>query len=296
MKYIRIVTFLISFIAALPIQAQNILKYNLKEGSTYRVKQQVKQFITQEMEGKTHEMTNDIGGLLNFKVVSADEKGYNLVLSFEDFTLKTESSIQGVMMNVKATELIEGDIMSEMFHALVGYELKMRMNHFGSVISVEGGDELITKMISAAGITDEFTQNLMRKSLEKEYSSNGLASSFEQMTFFYPTIKVVVGDSWENTYDGKLTSNNTFTLEKMENGITSISGTAAVVLNTDESGTIMSLSGSQETAIQTNTETGFIQKIMVSSITDGSTKIVQAGNIEIPTTITSTTTYELLEN
>jgi hypothetical protein len=296
MKYNRISAFLISFFMMLALQAQTSLKYNLEEGTVFKVKQQAKQFITQQMEGTKHEMTNDLSALYNFKVVGADEKGYDLILIFQDFALRSNSSIQGVLMDVKATELVEGDIMSEMFHSLVGHELAMRMSNNGSVVSVEGGDELINKMITAAGIEDEFTTNLMKKSLEKEFSSNGLAKSFEQMTFFYPDTEVANDDTWENTYTGKLSSNNTFKLEKIENNTTSISGTAAIVMNTEESGAVMSLSGSQETAIQANATTGFIKKVMISSLAEGNTKMAQMGNVEIPTTIESTITYELLEN
>lgn len=296
MKYNRNSALIVSFFMVLALQAQTSLKYNLKEGTIFKVKQEAKQLITQQLEGNKHEMTNDLTGLYDFKVVGVDDKGYDLILIFQDFALKSNSSIQGVLMDVKATELVEGDLMSEMFHSLIGHELAMRMNSNGSVVSVEGGDELIAKMISAAGIEDEFTTNLMRKSLDKEFSSNGLAKSFEQMTFFYPDTKVSVGDTWENTYSGKLSSNNTFKLEKIENNTTSITGTAAIVMNTEESGAIMSLSGSQESAIEANTTTGFIQKVMISSLAEGNTKMSQMGNVEIPTTIQSTITYELLEN
>ena len=296
MKYYRAIPFLISFLVVFAVEAQSTLNYNLEKGSVFKVEQKAKQLITQKLEGTTHEMTNDLTGLYDFEVVGVDEQGYDLILMFKDFALKSNSSIQGVLMDVKASVLVEGDIMSEMFHSLIGHELAMRMNKNGSVVSVEGGDELITKMISAAGIEDEFTTNVMRKSLDKEFSSNGLAKSFEQMTFFYPDNGVAVGDTWENTYTGKLSANNTFKLEKIENEITSITGTSAIVLNTEESGAIMSLSGSQETAIQANSATGFIQKIMISSLAEGTTKMSQMGDVEIPTTIESTITYELQEN
>jgi hypothetical protein len=296
MKNNKIITAFTFFLIALTLHAQNTLKYNLEEGTVFKVKQQANQLITQKLEGANHEMTNDLTGLYDFKVIGVDENGFDLILTFQDFALKSNSSIQGVLMDVKASVLKEGDVMSEMFHSLIGHELAMRMNTNGSVVSVEGGDELISKMIAAANIEDEFTTNIMRKSLSKEFSSDGLAKSFEQMTYFYPNSDVAIGDTWENTYDGKLSANNTFTLEKIDNDTTSITGTAAIVMNTEESGTIMSLSGSQESAIQANSLTGFIQKIMISSLAEGSTKMSQMGNVDIPTTIKSTITYELLEN
>ena len=296
MKDNRIGALLVFFLMALTLHSQNTLKYSLKKGDMFRVKQDAKQLITQQLEGQKHELTNDLGGLYDFKVVEVDEKGFDILLSFQDFKLKSTSSLQGTIMDVKALELVEGDVMSEMFHSLIDHKLKLRMGTNGSIISVEGGDELINKMISAAGLEDEYTKNIMRESLAKEFSSDGLAKSFEQMTYFYPAKKVAVGDTWENTYNGKLVANNTFTLEKIEGDNIFIDGAAAIVMETDESGAKMSLSGSQETTIKANLSNGFIQQVKVSTHAEGDTKMAQMGDVGIPTTIESTTTYELLEN
>ena len=296
MKFNQISTLVVFFLMALTLQAQTTLKYTLKKDDVFRVKQQATQLITQQLEGQKHELTNDLAGLYDFKVIEVDEKGYDILLSFQDFKLKATSSIQGTIMDVKALELVEGDVMSEMFHAIIGHELKLRMSTNGSIISVEGGDELIDKMISSAGLEDEYTRNIMRESLAKEFSSNGLAKSFEQMTYFYPAKKVTIGDTWENSYNGKLTADNTFTLKKIDGGSIFITGEAAIVMNTNESGAKMSLSGSQETVIQANSSNGFIKKVMVSGLAKGDTIMAQMGDTSIPTTIESTISYELLEN
>ncbi|WP_350285463.1 DUF6263 family protein [uncultured Croceitalea sp.] len=287
---------LICFIfIAIGAKAQQNLGYQLKVGDTFQVRQQAKQLITQKLEGTEHEMTNDLSGFLEFKVDSVTDTGYAMTMMFKDFGLTSSSSIQGTLMDVKASELVEGDIMSEMFHGLLNYELHLKMAKNGSIIAVEGGEGLINKMISAAGIEDEFTVKMMEKSLGKDFSSNGLAKSFEQMTFFYPDGQVAIGDTWENTYEGKLSANNTFTLEKIENGTTSITGESAVTMDTNESGTIMSLSGAQEMLIEATTTTGLLKKMMVSSKVEGFSKMAQMGDVEIPTTIDSTITYEITQ-
>lgn len=275
--------------------AQHNLGYQLEVGDTFQVKQNAKQLITQKLEGTEHEMTNDLSGFLEFKVDSITDTGYAMTMMFKDFGLTSTSSIQGTLVAVKASELVEGDIMSEMFHGLLNYELRLKMAKNGAIVAVEGGEGLIKKMIASAGIEDEFTVKMMEKSLGKDFSSNGLAKSFEQMTFFYPDGPVAVGDTWENTYEGKLAANNTFTLEKIENGTTSISGDSAVTMDTDESGTVMSLSGAQEMLIETTTTTGLLKKMMVSSKVEGFSKMAQMGNVEIPTTIDSTITYEITQ-
>lgn len=277
------------------ISAQSSLQYRLEVGDTFTIAQSAKQLIIQEMEGATHELTNDLGGVLQFTVTSAYDEGYDLNLVFEDFSLKTTSNLQGTILDVKATDVKEGDMMSEMFHAIIGHELHIKMGKEGKIRSVEGGESMIAKMIAAAGIEDEFTVNVMKKGLAKDFSASGLAQSFEQMTYFYPdaSTSVSVGESWDNSYTGKLSANNTFTFEKQDTNSTFISGIAAVTMETDESGTKMSLSGTQETAIQANADNGFVQKVMVSNEVKGVSSMAQLADVEIPTTIKSTITYEL---
>ncbi len=275
--------------------AQNSVQYRLEVGDSFTIAQSAKQLITQEMEGSKHELTNDLGGILQFTVMGASDKGYDLSLVFKDFSLKTTSNLQGTVIDVKATEVKEGDIMSTMFNAILNHELRVLMGKEGKILSVEGGESMIDKMIASSGIEDDFTIKTMKKGLAKDFSSAGLAQSFEQMTYFYPDAAngVAIGDSWENSYSGKLSANTTFTYDKEDANSTFISGIAAVTMETDEAGTKMSLSGTQETAIQANGKNGFVQKAMVSSEVKGVSSMAHLADVEIPTTIKSTITYEL---
>lgn len=272
---------------------QEFMGYRLEVGEVFTIDQNAKQRIVQEMEGATHELTNDLGGILQFTVLSKSESGYILGLEFKDFFLKTTSNLQGTVMDVNASEVVEGDVMSQIFNSLLNHELKIDMGANGKIIAVTGGEELIEKMVGAAGFEDEFTVNLMKKSLSKDFSSDGLAKSFEQMTYFYPdkVAEKTIGDTWENSYSAKLRANNTFTLDRLDNESTYITGKAAVTMETEESGTTMSLSGSQESAIQANKSSGFVEKIKVINTVKGFSKMAQLGDVEIPTEINSTITY-----
>ena len=286
--------FFLSFLLLpLNVAGQQLMGYRLEVGEVFTINQNAKQRIVQEMEGATHELTNDLGGILQFTVLSKSESGYILGLEFKDFFLKTTSNLQGTVMDVNASEVVEGDVMSQIFNSLLNHELKIDMGANGKIIAVTGGEELIEKMVGAAGFEDEFTVNLMKKSLSKDFSSDGLAKSFEQMTYFYPdkVTEKAIGDTWENSYSGKLSANNTFTLDRLDNESTYITGKAAVTMETEESGTTMSLSGSQESAIQANKSNGFVEEIKVTNTVKGVSKMAQLGDVEIPTEINSTITY-----
>ena len=282
------------FMMPLLVAGQQYMGYRLEAGDVFMIDQSAEQLIVQKMEGATHELTNHLGGVLQFTVLSQSETGYVLGLEFKDFFLKTTSNLQGTVMDVNASKVVEGDVMSQIFNSLLDHELQIEMGSNGKIITVSGGEALIDKMVGAAGFDDEFTVNLMKKSLSKDFSSEGLAKSFEQMTYFYPetTAEKAIGNSWENSYSGKLSANNTFTLERIDDQSTYITGNAAVTMETEESGTTMSLSGTQETAIQANKSNGFVEKIKVSSNVKGISKMTQLGEVEIPTEIKSTITYK----
>ena len=134
----------------------------------------------------------------------------------------------------------------------------------------------------------------MKKGLEKEFGSEALSNSYKQMTFIYPEKKVNVGDSWENEYVGKLNAKNTWTLEAIDKDSATIGGSADVVMNIKDEATTMKLNGTQQTQITTDIASGFVKSMTVEGEAKGIATMPQFKDTEIPTTITSTITYELI--
>jgi len=294
MKYPFYILFLVLFINGL--SAQTSLAYRLSKGEVFTIKQKATQIITQELDGATHELTNTINGILEFEVVADNDSLYDIALTFKDLNLLMTSSIQGELMNVNAKEVDPGNMQSQIFNSLLNRPVQMVLAKTGAILEVNGGDSLVLKMAEASGLEDEFSLNMMKKSLEKEFGSDALSSSYEQMTFIYPEKEVRIGDQWKNTYSGKLNSKNIWTLQERTSENASISGTADIEMDVTELATTMKLSGSQETQITTDLHSGFIQKMTVKGFSKGTSTMTQMGNQEIPTTIQSTTTYELIDN
>ena len=293
MKKIGFLLFLSMFSAGL--YGQTLLEYNLNEGDIFTVKQHAQQIIVQELDGASHEITNNIAGVIEFKVVGTLEDTYEIELRFKDLNLHMASSIQGVLMDVKAKDVAEGDMQGKIFNSLLDIPVQIILAKNGDIISAAGGDSLVNKMTDAAGLDDEFSKNMMKKSLEKEFGSEALSNSYKQMTFIYPTNKISIGDSWENEYTGKLTSKNTWTLDTITSKNATIRGESAVVMDVKEPATTMKLSGTQDTKITTDISSGFVLEMEVVGFSEGISTITQLGDQEIPTTIKSTTTYELIK-
>lgn len=290
----KVIGILVFILFSSPMFGQTSLQYRLKEGDTFTIKQIAQQVIIQEMDGASHEITNKINGLMEFKVVAEKEDTYELTIMFKDLNLNMVSSIQGELLNVNAKDISEDDIQSRVFHSLLNVPIQIVLARNGDILNVSGGDSLVSKMANSSGVEDEFTLNMMKKSLGNEFGSEALAESYKQMTYIYPDREVKVGDSWKNEYTGKLSAKNTWTLDSLTNGSASISGKAEVVMDVIEPATTMKLSGTQDTSVTTDIASGFIQTMTVAGESRGVSTMTQMGGQEIPTTIKSTITYELI--
>ncbi|MCK0145436.1 DUF6263 family protein [Arenibacter sp. F26102] len=274
---------------------QTTLQYHLKKGDVFKIKQDAEQVITQELDGASHEITNHIDGVLEFKVLGEINNGYEVTLTFKDLNLKMSSSIQGELMNVKAKEVKEEDMQSKIFNTILNNPVKIVLAKNGNILKVQGGDSLVSKMARASGLEDEFSINMMKTSLKNEFGSEALSNSYKQMTFIYPDKKVNINDKWENAYDGKLKTANTWTLKSIVDNKTKISGKAKVLMDITDANTSMKLSGTQTTTVTADTNSGFIINMLVESLTSGMSTMTQMGGEEIPTTIKSKITYELIK-
>ncbi len=293
MRYFVALTIL--FLTSALAFSQTKLQYNLEKNSVFEIQQRAEQIITQELEGATHELNNVIDGILEFRVLGEVDDTYEIELTFKDLNLKMTSSIQGELMNVKAKDTTEGDMQSKIFNSLLNNPVSLILAKTGDILAVKGGDSLVTKMARASGLEDNFSLNMMKANLEKEFGSEALSNNYKQMTFIYSPEGVQVGDSWQNEYMGKLNAKNTWMLTELNKEKVDISGTADVIMLVEEPATKMKLNGTQETKIMADPITGFIQKMTVTGTSNGTSIMAQMGDTEIPTTIKSTITYELIK-
>ena len=275
---------------------QKTLEYTLVEGDKFVIHQDATQRIVQEFDGFTHEMENKIDGLMEFRVTAVQTDKYELDMTFRDLSMSITSNMQGELMNVRATELIEDDVQSRIFHSLLNIPIRIILNKNGHISAVEGGDRLIDKMTEASGLTDSLSRQSLRSSLKGEFGSEALSNSFEQMTYIYPDKDSITSGSWDNEYKGKLSAKNHWILEKSSDSTNQIIGKADIIMDISDPGTSMHLTGEQETTITTDIESGFILNMFVMGHSSGTAISVQTGEAEIPTTISSTTIYKQIRD
>ncbi|MCX7547566.1 DUF6263 family protein [Xanthomarina sp. F1114] len=271
---------------------QQTLEYKLNIGDNLTVTQVALQEIVQNMNDSKHEMTNNLECDFNLIVTAKTDSSYLINFSFKRLKLKTTSNIYGELMNVDTNkEIKEGDVEAKMFAGLTNAVLKMEMLKTGKIVKITGTEAMIKKMVNETGIEDEFTKELMFEAVKKEYGSESLSRSFEQMTYCYPEKKVKLNDQWTNSFSGDLDATNIWTLKEISNNII-LSAASDVSITSEEETHVMKLKGTQKTQVIANKTSGFPEFITVDSNTKGVTVMDQMKKVKIPTTIISKTTYK----
>ncbi|MEO8934603.1 MAG: DUF6263 family protein [Xanthomarina sp.] len=250
------------------------------------------QQIVQTMNDSKHEMSNNLECEFLLIVTAKTDSSYHINFSFKRLKIKTLSNIHGILMDVDTNiEVKEDNIEAKMFHGLTNSVLKMQMLKTGEIIEISGTEAMIRKMVEQTGIKDKFTKEIVFETIKKEYGSESLSRSFEQITFCYPNKKVSIGDQWTNNYSGDLIATNVWTLKEINKNII-LSAKSNVSMNSEEESYVMKLKGTQETHVIANKKSGFPELITVNSHTQGITVTDQMNPLEIPTTIISKTTYK----
>ncbi|OYX26242.1 MAG: hypothetical protein B7Z06_05970 [Flavobacteriales bacterium 32-35-8] len=279
------------------ISAQNILEYHLKVGDSMTVFQKATQDIIQVIDGTKHELKNTIEADYTFIVSQKTDSTYIINFNFDRFKMVTTSNLYGEVNHIDTKNSIsKDDIQSQVFLGMIGAKLKMELLKNGRVKSVSGTEKMISKMISKAGISDELTKQVMVESMKKEFGNKSLAQSFEQMTFIYPNKKVKMGDTWVNHYKGTLNAKNTWKLDAITEKTLELSADSEITMSTKEDNLSMTLTGKQQTKLTASKTSGFIRDMVVKQTAKGVSVMAQMHDMDIPTTITSTTTYKTIKH
>lgn len=289
----KALTVLLILLTSLKLNAQKILQYELMPNDTFRVEQLAKQQITQDINGEDQVIDNRLLSHMFFKVIKVEASLITLEMQFEAIKMTMSSPSLGELLHTDTAATDDLDLTSKMFKGALNIPITLVMEKTGKIQSVSGGEQLITSMFKAVNITDAATIAESKPQFEKQFGSKALSSSFEQITYFLPAKVVQIGEVWENEFEGNLKSKNKWALTHYTETDFTISGVASTTMSSIDDNVVMSLQGTQNTTINANSKTGLFKTITVEGTYSGLTQVT-AADMNIPTTITSTITYHLL--
>jgi hypothetical protein len=113
------------------------------------------------------------------------------------------------------------------------------------------------------------------------------------MTYLYPNKTVKIGDTWDNSFKGELSSKNTWTLKSITNDDVTITGLSIVTFLNKDADVEMRLEGDMTSDLTTSLETGFIKTMTTNSTVKGNSIMHKMNDLKVPTTITSNIIYKI---
>ncbi len=267
------------------------MQYNLEVGDVFEVLQEGEQNIVQSFPESDHVLYNRMTTSMTLKVVAVSENFFDLQTRFKELSMEIGSEMAGVLLDINTAaspDALEDD--DRLFAKLLDIPIRIRMSRTGEILEVGGGEELVRRLIASADLDDAFSEALLRTTLERDFGSQALLEGFRQLTFFYPTNRVKVGDHWQNRYTGRVQAENEWTLSSLSAASAAITGRSRVRLNLNGEYQEEFLEGTQETRIEAFRQSGFARQMLIRTQAEGRTNFEEE---KIPTTITATIKYTL---
>lgn len=225
------------------------LNFNPANGEKYNMEMVTDTKVTQSYMGQDMKinMKYIVDALYD---INASGSNKALSMTYDKIIMDMDMMGQNIEMNSESPDSTNPQ--NQSFRALKGATVTAIIKSDGTVIDVQGAEALIDRLGNADGPAKEGLKRLVGK--------DAIKSIMEGSFKIYPDKKVKVGDSWtsitaiESPY--KMSSNNTYTLNKVENGRAYVNVTSATSTNGPQK---MNANGMEMSVDLTGDATGSIE-------------------------------------
>jgi len=304
LKTIQTLSMFLMLVLSLSLaQAQKYeIKFQLKEGATYTLKQTTDQLINITVMGMSQEVKQKNVFEYSY-LVEKVEAGVQTIKVTYDAIESSRESAQGNTSYNSRTDSAPDNVESKYMAALIGESFWMKMNETGEILEVNGTDDLLEKGLSQIDGVDETTLSTINTQLKSQFGDEAMKSNMGQISAFFPTKKVKVGKSWKKKVSTKTTMamnmSSVYKLDKVEDGKAYISIETEITPGEGEPMEMgpmtmeYSLEGVQNGNIVLDLATGWTLEGNMDQDLGGNVQIdsPQMGVMDAPMTIQSTIIY-----
>ncbi len=259
------------------------LQFKPKQGEKYDAVTNMKSTIKQSMMGQEMvvDLIYDVDML--YDITKSDE---NTSMNMTYTKLSMDMAMMGQNIKMSSEDPDDSNPASKSFKSLKGSTLSIIIAPDGKVTDVQGTDALAEKFADLS--LEE------KEALKIFISKENIKSMMEQSFKMFPDKPVKVGDSWassvilESPY--KLTSNNTYKLLQVENGVALVDVTGTLSTNGPKKMTTngmeisVDLSGSQKGVMELDQDSGTAKSSKMKQVLSGKMEVMGQ---EIPMEVVS---------
>lgn len=191
----KFITLLVLFFSISLSYAQKYdLVYNLQKNEIY--KQNLKSNISMKQEVAGQKMTININVSSNssFKIIDIKDDLYKAKVTYDNISMDMNMGMlpEDAMAKVK-------EMMSKIMNSMKGKSFEMHMTKKGKINSIKGMDSLFMGMFDSIPDITEESKAQMRTQIEESMGEKSFIANMEQMTAFFPSKPVSVGEKWVNS-------------------------------------------------------------------------------------------------
>ena len=304
MKKINQVMLIVTVLmVSIGMSAQTTLRYNLKVGQKYGLKQMTVQDIEQNISGMTQNIKNTIGGDVSVTILAKNGNVYSSEVVFESMLFKMESPMMNMSYDSKDESADQSNPLNKTFSLIVGHKFQVKFDDRGNIQEVRGFETVASKITSVFG-EDQQQAETMKKQLGGQFSDENMKNTLSSMFIVYPEEKIKVGSKWTNNTQLRqpVTINNTYNYTVDQVGKENVSLSGSGTMATEEGQTMQQmgmtqhfdLKGGLSFAASVNAKTGWPTEIKLTQNLDGVVAIESPQlptPMEMPMKINSESTY-----
>jgi len=255
-------------------------KLHLQEGHSYNFEMISEHKISQQVMGRTREVTQLYAFTFTLTVEDIEEDG-TAAVAVQYQAVRTSRKEPDSNTEYDSTqppeEVAERD---KPFAALVGQGFRMKMGPDGRIQDIQGVDELLDTLLESLTDSPAAIRAMTQISLEEQFGEAALRETMARLTEMYPDRPVGIGDSWAKSITINkgfpMFRSNTYHLISRQGGTATVEVNSEVAPNQQTTpvrlgGTTLrlSLSGRQTGTIQIDEKTGLPLRAQLSEDLSG---------------------------
>jgi predicted secreted protein len=176
-----------------------VLKLNLQPGTSYAYTMEMNQTNVQTVEGEEQKLDQEIHMAWDYDVLETGRDGVMVVkLTYRRVKINQNYGHEKSEYDSdNPPDFVDPSMRG--LASLPGSELVVRLTPEGEVVGIQGVEKMLDKMIAALDLPDSPQKDQVVANLRKQFGSEAVEQSLEQITAFYPGKPVSVGDLWKKT-------------------------------------------------------------------------------------------------
>jgi hypothetical protein len=261
------------------------LKLNLEPKTSFLYTMDVKQTRVQTVENEQQSLSQEMLEAWSWDI-NKQEKSGDMILKLTHKRIMINQDYDGQKTNYDSdVPPAYLDPSMRGLASMPGTVLTVKVTPQGKVAQIDGVETMLDKMIKAMALPDPNQKNAVITDLRKQWGTEAMKQSLEQITSFYPDKPIAVDDQWDTNFD--ITSgglpmhiNSHYTLKSRSDGTAFIDATSDISSDSATSTVSMgpltmvyNIKGNQSGTLEVDEATGLPSKSNLIMHYDGTVTV-----------------------